>query len=249
MVGPTSQQDVELSALYRDSVITYGEGKVLGILATRSNDHEIRKRATNDEQSTQETTSSTPTPTATTQEIEQSNETDFIYYPGDSANYKILLYTSSPPKLFDGTNTTILNGNVPRLVTTDQRGEQRRLIVRYNYVENKVRKIFDILKFIFRCTRKFLIHKFEFELSSLTKKRAFPIIFQLTIVYVFNISGGYWTLIAADVDWPKRITSNNTLYLLDDQPSAPLTFSYQCSRPLIFQNGSISLELANIQVI
>lgn len=38
------QQDVELSALYRDSVLTYGEGKVLGILATKTTDHLIRKR-------------------------------------------------------------------------------------------------------------------------------------------------------------------------------------------------------------
>lgn len=72
-------------------------------------------------------------------------------------------------------------------------------------------------------------------------------IFQLTIEYVFNISEGYWTLIAADVDWSK-ITGNSTLYLVDDRPAAPLTFSYKCSRPLTFRNGSIYLELANIQV-
>lgn len=46
LVGPDSQQDIELSALYKDAILTYGEGKVLGILATKSNDHLIRKRQT-----------------------------------------------------------------------------------------------------------------------------------------------------------------------------------------------------------
>lgn len=46
MVGPTSQQDIELAAFYKDAVLSYGEGKVLGILATKSDvhDHEISKR-------------------------------------------------------------------------------------------------------------------------------------------------------------------------------------------------------------
>ncbi|XP_055314885.1 uncharacterized protein LOC129575377 [Sitodiplosis mosellana] len=207
LVGPTSQQDVELSALYRDSVITYGEGKVLGILATRSNDHEIRKRDA--VEPTPDSPSTTLTPT--TQEIEQSNQTDFIYYPDDKKTYKILLYTSAAPILFDGTNETILNHNVQTYITTDHRSanenkeEQRTLVVRYNYKD------------------------------------------KLTIEYVFNISVGYWTLIGADIDWLK-ITSNNTLNLVDDRPSAPLTFSYQCSRPLFFRNGNIYLKLANIQV-
>lgn len=98
-----------MSALYRDSVITYGEGKVLGILATKINDHEIRKRAVpvTEEPQPQEISTTTQIP-----EIEQSNQTDCTYYPDKSA-YKILLYTSSPPRLFDGTNTTTLNSNVP----------------------------------------------------------------------------------------------------------------------------------------
>lgn len=139
MVGPTSQQDVELSALYRDSVITYGEGKVLGILATRSNDHAIRKRATNDEQPPQEPTPSTSTPTEATQEVQQSNGTDFIYYPGNTTNNKILLYTSAAPILFDGKNKTVLNNDIPLTITTKRNTDSTTssLSVRYNYKSPK----------------------------------------------------------------------------------------------------------------
>lgn len=131
LVGPSSQQDVELSALYRDAVITYGEGKVLGILATKTSDHEIRKRAAAEE-TTQESQ------TVATNSDSESNQTDFIYYPGDQSAYKILLYTDSPPRLYDGANYTVLNDKVPTTITTDRRNqnefsEQRTLKVRYNY--------------------------------------------------------------------------------------------------------------------
>lgn len=129
LVGPPSQQDVEMSALYRDAVITYGDGKVLGILATKTSDHELRKRAA-PEETTQENQATTPTPG------EPSKQTDFIYYPGDQSANKILLYTDTPPRLFDGTNITVLNDTAV-VVTTDQKGEQRILNVRYNY-KNKV---------------------------------------------------------------------------------------------------------------
>lgn len=130
-MGPSSQQDVELSALYRDAVITYGEGKVLGILATKTSDHEIRKRAAAEE-TTQESQ------TVASNSDSESNQTDFIYYPGDQSAYKILLYTDSPPRLYDGANYTVLNDKVPTTITTDRRNqnefsEQRTLKVRYNY--------------------------------------------------------------------------------------------------------------------
>lgn len=134
MVGPTSQQDVELSALYRDAVITYGEGKVLGILATRANDHEIRKRAVPDEP-----TQETPATKQTTIETKKSNLTSFVYYL-DTPTYKILLYTSEPPKLFDGNTTTLLNDDVPTTITSNtlNKNEVRTLKVRYNYPVYKV---------------------------------------------------------------------------------------------------------------
>lgn len=71
---------------------------------------------------------------------------------------------------------------------------------------------------------------------------------QLTIEYVFNVSEGYWTLIAADIDWAKSGSSNKTLFLSGDRPTAPTTFSYKCSRPLVFGTNNYYLELPNIQV-
>lgn len=141
MVGPTSQQDVELSALYRDSVITYGDGKVLGILATRTSDHDIRKRATPDENpgNTGNPEQSTNNPSTTNSEPESTNQTDYVYYPSDQSPYKILLYTSTAPRLYDGKDSTYLINNVTLTITTDRRNpEQRTLKVRYNYKGEKV---------------------------------------------------------------------------------------------------------------
>lgn len=140
MVGPTSQQDVELSALYRDSVITYGDGKVLGILATKTIDHEIRKRATPIENPGPEQSTNNPSTTDQANESEStSDQTDYVYYPGDQSPYKILLYTSNPPRLFDGKNSTYLYNNVSLTITTDRRNpEQRTLKVRYNYKGERV---------------------------------------------------------------------------------------------------------------
>lgn len=142
MVGPTSQQDVELSALYRDAVITYGEGKVLGILATKTSDHEMRKRAAPEETTESQTIPNIPSAT-TYPEPDQGNQTEIVYYPGDQSAYKILLYISAPPRLFDGNNLTILNDKVPTTITTDRRNqnensEQRTLKVCHNY-KDKVR--------------------------------------------------------------------------------------------------------------
>lgn len=143
MVGPTSQQDVELSALYRDSAITYGDGKVLGILATRTADHDIRKRATPDENpDNTEQQSNQVNPNTLNQgnsEPETENQTDYVFYPtNEQQSYKILLYTSAPPKLFDGKNETKLFNNVSLTITTNSRGTNQRILkVRYNYKERE----------------------------------------------------------------------------------------------------------------
>lgn len=130
-----------MSALYRDAVLTYGDGKVLGILATKTSDHDIQKRAIDDENIGKETSINPATTIMTTNsEPEPNNQTDYVYYPGDQSAYKILLYTSSPPRLFDGKNSTILDNSVKTTITTDRRAantnsEQRTLKVRYNYKE------------------------------------------------------------------------------------------------------------------
>lgn len=140
---------MELSALYRDAVITYGEGKVLGILATKTSDHEIRKRAVADETTQESQTTATTSANANANanaDADQTNQTDFIYYPGDQSAYKILMYTDIAPRLFDGANVTVLNNIVPTTITTDRRNqndfsEQRTLKVRYNY-KDKVSVLF-----------------------------------------------------------------------------------------------------------
>lgn len=75
-------------------------------------------------------------------------------------------------------------------------------------------------------------------------------LFQSNIGYIFNKTGGYWALVAVDIDFPN--IGNHTLLVVGDPPSAPVDFSYKCSRSLRFQNGyqngSVFVELSNIQV-
>lgn len=145
LVGPTSQQDVELSALYRDAVITYGDGKVLGILATKQSEHEIRKRAVESETKLETQETQIAPITAATAETESTDANGYIYYP-EKKSQTVLFYTSNPPVLYIGSNETPLNDTEQQTtVTTDRRnanemGEQRALKVLYNY-RDKVRLI------------------------------------------------------------------------------------------------------------
>lgn len=82
LVGPESQQDIELSALYKDAVNMYGEGKVLGILASKANEHEIRKRQAEELQQT--TTSASPT--------EEPIEEGYIYIADSKIRIQIINY-------------------------------------------------------------------------------------------------------------------------------------------------------------
>lgn len=128
LVGPVSQQDVELSALYRDSVIAYGEGKVLGILAAKGNNHELMKRAAELDETT--TTSSTARTIIEPVLTEDERQEDFIYYTGQS--YKILLHTHSPPVLTNGSAATVLI-DTKMTITTNRRNQNvQTLNVRYN---------------------------------------------------------------------------------------------------------------------
>lgn len=100
----------------------------------------MRKRAVGDESPGQETPTVNTVPATVNTEPEPSNQTDYVYYPGDQSAYKILLYTSSPPRIFDGKNSTYLDNSVPLTITTDRRNpEQRTLKVRYNYKEKVCR--------------------------------------------------------------------------------------------------------------
>lgn len=123
-------------------MITYGDGKVLGILATRTTDHDIQKRQAPDANpSNPEQSANNAGPANQANEPESAvNQTDYVYYPGDQSPYRILLYTSAPPRLYDGKGYTYLYNNVSLTITTNTRNlEQRILKVRYNFKGDRVR--------------------------------------------------------------------------------------------------------------
>jgi hypothetical protein len=134
LVGDPSQQDIELSALYRDSIGNYGEGKVLGILATKydPHDHYIHKR--------QAPTEPAPTEGAPTTENPNDDpvQDDYIY----NAAGKIILYTTSAPviKFPEDKNGTELKAHLN--VNADVRDTMNRLIVPFKTDDGKVGKTF-----------------------------------------------------------------------------------------------------------
>lgn len=157
LVGPPAQQDIELSGLYHDAVQTYGEGKVLGILATKSNDHELRKRAAGDEggnktesenQDEEKGNASSKAPAAKPDEESEESKalgdndvnTDYIFYPDKKQDDSILLHTRSAPFLkIEGKNGTYLNLQ-KKTVTVDRRDQTYTLIVRYHNKEKVIKK-------------------------------------------------------------------------------------------------------------
>lgn len=119
LVGPTSQQDVELSALYRDAVLANGDGNVLGILATKVNEQRMKRETSENSDSSSSTTVTAPV-TSESSSNESDQQTKFLYYPETGAAYKILLQTDKAPRLFNGSFRNVLDSS-NKLVTTDQR--------------------------------------------------------------------------------------------------------------------------------
>lgn len=106
--------------MYRDAVNTYGSGKVLGILATKMDDHDIRKReAAAEETSTSSTTTTAISPT------DEPIEEDYIY----NAKGKAILYTTIAPILADNESSVELKSH--GYVTGDEREQLRRLIIAF----------------------------------------------------------------------------------------------------------------------
>lgn len=66
-----------------------------------------------------------------------------------------------------------------------------------------------------------------------------------TLRFRFPITAGYWSLTSVEVE-DKEF--KNTLEVVGEPPSAPLSFSHKCSRSLIFKNGTMSLTMENVQV-
>lgn len=119
LVGPTSQQDVELSALYRDAVLANGDGNVLGILATKANEQRMKRETNENPDSGSTTTATAPIVTTESNSNESDRQTKFVYYPETGAAYKILLQTDVAPRLYNGSFRDILDSS--NFVTTDQR--------------------------------------------------------------------------------------------------------------------------------
>lgn len=125
LVGSPSQQDVELSALYRDSVSNYGERKVLGILANRWDEphHGLHKREAKADDASSSTST---TPAGPTDEPEID---DAIY----NAQGKALIYITSAPVLTIGTNSSDDKIKLSKhtLATYDERDRESRVIVTF----------------------------------------------------------------------------------------------------------------------
>lgn len=146
LVGPPSQCDSELATLFRNAELTYGEGKVLGILASNVEDsHEIRKREVAEAIST-----SLPNPT------DEPMEEGFVYYLKDKA----IMYTTTAPilKIFENTsndNETTkfeLKSHGPLMV--DEREQYIRLMIQFKTEEGS--KLFLRFKFPIRSSYWYL---------------------------------------------------------------------------------------------
>ena len=126
LVGSPSQQDVELSALFRDSTENYGERKVLGILANQWEEpHVLHKR---EAKGGDDLYSTSTTPGSPTDEPEIA---DSLYnVPG-----KAILYMTGPPVLKmlndsdEGETTHVLDKHT--LATYDARERESKMIVTF----------------------------------------------------------------------------------------------------------------------
>lgn len=137
LVGPPLQQDIELSALFNDAELTYGSGKVLGILATKTSDHEMRKRAVAIEESDASSTVSpeqVPAATEPVPEPSDDDDTDYTYYPTDNSKNQtvnILMHTRSAPVLIENKTRTVLADK--KTMITINRGKQNNYILKVRY--------------------------------------------------------------------------------------------------------------------
>lgn len=137
MIGPSSQQDVEISALYRDATITYGAGNVLGILSTNGDRHILKKRDAEEVPNTPDTTATTANePSAAGEERDE----DFVFYPSEQS-FKILLYTKLPPTLIKANETIVLKDTKTTITTNKRSTSVQTLKVRYNSKARPVSKI------------------------------------------------------------------------------------------------------------
>lgn len=149
LVGPASQQDVEIAALFKDAQLNYGNN-VLGVLATKWDEHNIYKRQAVEITTTTESyTTLTPT--------EEPIEDNFIYIAKGAelilktcSNLdkfillgKGMLYTTETPVLRISENSSENKElKMHSLVTSDEREQLFKLIITFIVPEGKVNYTF-----------------------------------------------------------------------------------------------------------
>lgn len=141
--GSASQEDVELSALFRDAELNFGEKKVLGILVN-SETHGFRRRR-----------EATPAPATTEMPVSPTEEPiseDYIY----NAPGKALLYVTDAPivRIYENNITsdeevTTIELKKHGSVFVDERDQLIRFIILFFTSEgNKVKKLIFFANFV-----------------------------------------------------------------------------------------------------
>uniref|UniRef100_A0A336MJL6 CSON000946 protein n=1 Tax=Culicoides sonorensis TaxID=179676 RepID=A0A336MJL6_CULSO len=135
LVGDGIQQDVEMTSLYKDAILNYGEGNVLGILASRYDigpETQSRRRRAADE------------PSSTANPTDEPVENNYIYV---AQNKKGLIWTDEPPLLKLGPNKSIeLTSHT--IATADERKDV--FGIRVGFVLENKQKTFLKFQFVRR---------------------------------------------------------------------------------------------------
>ena len=140
-----------------------------------------------------------------------------------------MIYTSSAPTLsIDGNKTyyeLLAHGNVHG----DKRDKFNRLSIRFKLADRPATESWVCLRW-----------------AGTSLQRILNKSFQLTLRFKFPQANGYWSLAEVEVQEPSL--RQYTLPVVGVEPSAPIGFSYKCSKTLVFRNGTTVLTLKNVQV-
>ncbi|XP_055385139.1 uncharacterized protein LOC129614516 [Condylostylus longicornis] len=239
LVGPASQQDIELGALYRDAVSTYGEGKVLGILSTQAEEnHYIYKRDVSGDEGEEEE-----------EEGEEKEEKE----NKDEEKGKTEIESAN----LENKKGKEKNEKKGREEEIEEETEEIEKMDHVYLAKKNKSLLYTTVDPIF--TWEFNDKPEVFNLSqhgdvtSDERKEYVRLIIHFKLdnnkLYVrirFPLSGGYWSISEAEVEYRE---TKVVLPLISKSPSAPIGFSYKCAHnELVFQNGSTSLVIKDYQV-
>jgi hypothetical protein len=142
LTGSEEQQDTEIAALFRDAQVTYGDDKVLGILATKqaSEEHRLFKRqAPGDDQR-----STTMSPTS------EPPKNESVLFETVNKPKGVMLYARKVPILrIKRNNSTVETFELIRPVgeiTTDDKGDSFKMQVKFSHSSGQFLQI----KFVFK---------------------------------------------------------------------------------------------------